>query len=73
MKNEKIDCERDERYIKMLSTSETKFYEVNNMNYIIKKLIFMEISDDFEWNLYKRPYLEWKDECRDEELKLFKQ
>lgn len=47
MKNEKIDCERDERYIKMLSTSETKFYEVNNMNYIIKKLIFMEISDDF--------------------------
>ena len=49
----------------MLSTSETKFYEVNNMNTIIKKLIFMETDANYEWNLYKTHYLIWKDECRD--------
>ena len=73
MRNEKTDCERDERYIKILTTTETKFYEGNSMSTIIKKLIIMETSDKYLWNLYKRPYLEWKHECREQELKLFKQ
>lgn len=31
----------------------------------------MEIDDKYEWNLYKRPYITWKMECRDQELKSF--
>ncbi|KAM3132730.1 hypothetical protein pb186bvf_015158 [Paramecium bursaria] len=67
----KVDCLRDDRFIKILSTPETKFYEVNDMILTIKRLIIMEIDDKYQWNLYKRPYIPWKSKCRDQELQQF--
>ena len=65
MSHSKVDCFRDNRFIKILSIPETKFYEVNDMITTIKRLVIMEIDDKYEWNLYKRPYIPWKSECRD--------
>ncbi|KAM3132728.1 hypothetical protein pb186bvf_015156 [Paramecium bursaria] len=71
MNRQKVDCLRDERFIKILSTPETKFYKVNDMISTIQQFKNMEIDDKYQWNLYKRPYIHWKLECRDQELKYF--
>ena len=47
MSHLKVDCLRDDRFIKILSTPETKFYEVNDMIYTIRRLIIMKIDDKY--------------------------
>ncbi|CAD8184806.1 unnamed protein product [Paramecium octaurelia] len=66
MRENKTECEIDNRFIKLQSSNEVEFYESNNQLKLQDQLRGYEISTQYQWGLYGRGYIEWKMSCRGE-------
>ncbi|KAM3131354.1 hypothetical protein pb186bvf_016536 [Paramecium bursaria] len=71
MRNLKRDCARDTRFTRLANTSEAPFYHVNQMDLLPQLINGFQIDDKYQWGIYKRGYILWKLECRDNTFQSF--
>lgn len=65
MKTKKLACiQLDHRYRRIGTIGEKTFFQINNFESTLKKLIGYETDDSYQYGIYARNLITWKDNCR---------